>query len=171
MIMGPPEHHKEIAQFLKKEIDGGAKITAFRDNNNSNPIPIGEFGSGKYKLFSTIGAFDMNLNLPIGNFEFASYGELSWLPNAIASSIYWLRDREFNELPIVCEDVVKHNAKSTYRHMAYMPSTFSLKISTGQKIFWLLGVPITDKEISLSSEEVINKANTIYPGWLFNEGT
>lgn len=169
--MGPPEHHKEIAQFLKKKFDGSAKISAFRDNNNLNPIPVGEFSSGKNKLFSTIGAFDMHLKLPISDIELASYGELTWLPNAIASSIYWLRDREFNELPIVCEDVVKHNAKSTYRHMAYMPSAFSLKISTGQKIFWLLGVPIADKEISLSSEEVINKVHAIYPEWLFNEGT
>ena len=167
--MAPPAHHKEVANFLREKINGDVKVTAYRDNNDANPIPIGEFGSGNNRLYSTIGAFDMHLNLPTGNFEFASYGELEWLPNVIASSIYWLTERSLNEWPLVCEDVVKNNAKSTYRHMAYIPSTFTLHISTGQKVHWLLGVPITDNEINISTSELLEKAQSIYPEWLFHE--
>jgi len=166
--LAPPEHHKEIASFLKSKIGGEAKVTAFRNNNGTNPIPIGEFGSSRKKFFSTIGAFDMHLKLPSGNFEFASYGDLEWLPNVLASSIYWLKERSCREWPLVCEDVVKQNAKSTYRHMAFMPSSFSLKVSTDQEIRWLLGVPIADREISISASEVYKKVHHIYPDWLFH---
>ena len=167
--MTPPEHHKEIARFLKQKINGETRVTTYGGNNDLNPIPVGMFGSGKKKLFSSIGAFDMQLKLPTGNYELTSYGELSWLPNVIASSIYWLKERSFTEWPVVCEDVVKHNAKSTYRHMAYIPSVFSLIVSTGQEIRWLLGVPITDNEICISASEALEKAKSIYPDWLFNE--
>jgi hypothetical protein len=167
--LAPPESHKEVANFLKDKVEGEAKIAAFRDNNDSNPIPVGEFGSGKKKLYTSIGAFDMHLNLPLGNFEFASYGDLDWLPNVIASSIYWLKERSCSEWPLVCEDVVKHNAKSTYRHMAYVPATFALKVTTGQEIQWLLGVPITDKEVGISVGQALEKAKLIYPEWLFRE--
>lgn len=167
--MAPSEHHKEVAIFLKNEFDGEAKMTAYRDNKGSNPIPIGEFGSSKHKLFSTIGAFDMSLKLPPGNYEFASYGNLEWLPNVLASSIYWLKERSCSEWPLVCEDVVKHNAKSTYRHMAFIPSAFSLKVSNGQIMQWLLGVPITDEEISITVSQVLEKAKSVYPEWLFHE--
>ena len=167
--MNPPAHHKEVASFLKQKITGEATVNAYRDNNDLNPIPIGEFGSGKKKLYSTIGAFDIHLKLPAGNYELASYGELSWLPNIIASSIYWLKERSLTEWPIVCEDVVKSNTKSTYRHMAYIPSVFSLVVSTGQEIRWLLGIPVTDNKINISSSELLDKAKSIYPEWLFNE--
>lgn len=167
--MAPPEHHREVAGFLKSKIEGEAKVTAYRDNNEANPIPIGEFGSSINKLFSTIGAFDMHLKLPPGNYEFASYGNLEWLPNVLASSIFWLKERSFGEWPLICEDVVKHNTKSTYRHMAYIPSVFKLNVSTSQEIQWLLGVPITDKEISISASKILEKAKSVYPEWLFHE--
>lgn len=167
--MAPSKHHIEVSNFLKEKLNGDAKVTAYRDNNGSNPIPIGEFGANVKKLYSTIGAFDMHLKLPAGNFELASCGEMNWLPNAVASSIYWLRERTSTEWPLVCEDVIKQNAKSQYRHMAFVPSEFKLKISTAQEIKWLLGVPITDKEIGISSIEVLKKAQSIYPGWFFKE--
>jgi len=167
--MPPPEHHKEVASFLREKFNGEAQIAAYRDNNEANPIPVGKFGAGEKKLFSTIGAFDMDLKLPKGDYEFSSFGELEWLPNTIASSIYYLKDRVADNWPVVCEDVVKHNTKNTYRHMAFVPSTYSLKVSTGQNIFWLLGVPITDNEISIDADDVYKKAQTIYPDWLFHE--
>ncbi len=139
----------------------------FRDNNGHDPIAIGEFGSGKKRFYSTIGASDLQLGLPAGHYEFAACGALKWLPNTLASSIYWMNDRSFSEWPLVCEDVVKHNARSTYRHMAYTPSVYKLTVSTRQEIQWLLGVPISDKEIGLSLEEVSAKARSTYPEWLF----
>jgi hypothetical protein len=163
----PPVHHKEVARFLKEATSGDAKVTVFRDNNNASPIPVGAFGSGKKRLYSTIGAFDMHLDLPPGDFEFAACGDLGWLPSALASSIYWLKTRACGEWPLICEDAVKHNAKSTYRHMAYAPSSFSLEISAGKNIQWLLGVPIRDNEIGLSSRDVMERAQEIYPEWLF----
>lgn len=143
------------------------KVTMFRDNNDGHPSPIGEFGSSKKRLYSTIGAFDLDLNLPAGYYELAACGDIKWLPNALASSIYWMDGRSFSEWPLVCEDVVKHNARSTYRHMAYAPSVYKLTVSTQQKIQWLLGVPVSDKEIGLSFEEVLAKVRSIYPEWLF----
>ncbi|RTR34698.1 hypothetical protein [Shewanella atlantica] len=162
----PPSHHKEIANFLRENTEGAPSVSAYRDNNNSRPIPIGQFGKD---FFSTIGAFDMGLRLPSGNFEFAAVGTNQWLPNSVASSIYWLGGRECSEWPLVCEDVVKHNARSTYRHIAYVPSIFSLKLSTGQVINWLLGVPITDNEIGISEKEALERAQQKYPRWLFSE--
>jgi hypothetical protein len=167
--MNPPSHHKEIAKYLKEKIEGDSKVFVYRDNNDSNPIPVGEFGSGKSRFYSTIGMCDLGLNLPAGDYEFAACGKLDWLPNSLASSIYWLKERAISEWPMYCEDVVKHNAKSTYRHMAYIPSTHSLEVSSGQNIQWLLGVPITDKELDLPAVELITKAKACYPGWLFNE--
>ena len=167
--MKPPQHHKEVALFLRDKFEGNVKVTDYMDNNNINPVPIGEFGSRKKCFSSTIGAFDMKLKLPEGNYELASYGDLKWLPNALASSIYWLKERKIEVWPLVCEDVVKHNAKSTYRHMAYIPSDFSTTVSTGQKVQWLLGIPITDKEINISSEKMALITRSVYPEWLFNE--
>jgi hypothetical protein len=68
---------------------------------------------------------------------------------------------------LVCEDAVKRNAKSTYRHMAFVPSDYKLKVSTGQHIQWLLGIPITDYDISISFEECLERAKSIYPDWFF----
>ena len=69
----------------------------------------------------------MGLQLPTGNFELAAYGTNKWLPNAVVSSIYWLRERACSDWPLICEDVVKDNAKSSYRYMAYVPSPFTLQ--------------------------------------------
>lgn len=169
--MTPPKHHKELAKFLHVKLGGDAKITIFRDNDDGHPIPVGEFGSGKKRLYSTIGAFELNLRLPEGNFEFAACSEFSWLPNVLASSIYWMDKRSFDAWPLICEDVVKHNTRSIYRHIAYVPSVYALTVSTKQKIQWLLGVPISDKEIGLSFEEVWAKARSVYPEWLFQVST
>lgn len=165
--MTPPVHHKEVAGFLRSQVGGEARVTEYRDNSGAHPVPIGEFGSQGKRLYSTIGAFDLHLQLPKGNFEFAAYGDLKWLPNALASSIYWMDKRSVSEWPLACEDVVKHNVKSRYRHMAYVPSTRALGVSTGQEIQWLLGVPISDREISLSFTDVWDKARQMYPDWLF----
>lgn len=162
----PPDHHKEIAKFLKENLEGSVSISAYRDNNSGRPVPIGEFGGGFY---STIGALDMALQLPNGSFEFAASGNYSWLPNAVASSIYWLSERICTEWPLVCEDVVKHNAESRFRHMVYVPSRFGLNISTGQKVHWLLGVPISDKDIGITGEEAFRRARKVHPEWLTYE--
>ena len=52
--------------------------------------------------------------------------------------------------------------------MAYIPSVYSLKLSTEEEVQWLLGVPITDKEIGATSNEIAEKARSIYPEWLFH---
>lgn len=161
----PPDHHKEVANFLREQTEGNPSVSVYRDNSNSRPIPIGQFGKD---FFSTIGAFDMELCLPPGNFEFAASGINVWLPNSVASSIYWLGERECSDWPLVCEDVVKDNAKSTYRHMAYVPSPFSHRLSTGQVIKWLLGVPITDSDICITEQAVLERAQQKYPRWLFS---
>ena len=105
----PPNHHKEVANFLREKIEGRASVIEYRDDNDSRPIPIGQFGND---FHSTIGAFDMALNLPSGNFEFAAAGNNEWLPNSVVTSIYWLSEREWYRWPLVCEDAVKNNARS-----------------------------------------------------------
>ncbi|RCU42876.1 hypothetical protein DU002_19165 [Corallincola holothuriorum] len=162
----PPEHHKEIAQYLRSKFEGVPSVAAYRDENDANPIPIGRFESST-AFYSTIGCSDKTLSLPSAGFEFAASGELDWLPNAIASSLYWLKGRECSEWPLVCEDVVRCNARSSYRHMAYVPSQHSFSVSTGQTVRWLLGVPISDQEIALSRQAVEEMARKVYPNWLF----
>lgn len=162
----PPDHHKELAKFLKERSRGDSTVTVYRDNSGNRPVPIGQFGT---EFYSTIGAMDMQLHLPCANVEFAAYGKSDWLPNALASSIYWLKGRECDEWPLVCEDVVKDNAKSNYRHMAYVPSPFRLELSTGQEVKWLLGIPINDSEIGIQKEDVLERASQKYPAWLMRE--
>jgi hypothetical protein len=162
----PPNHHKEIARFLAENTEGNPSVHEYRDNEGNRPIPVGCFGGS---LFSTIGGCDTSHNIPSGCFEFAAFGKSDWLPNAVVSSIYWLKGRAFSHWPLVCEDAVKQNTKSKYRHMAFIPSSSSLAISTGQKVQWLLGVPITDSEIGANLETIKQKAKEIYPRWLFNE--
>lgn len=161
-----PIHHKEIAKFLNDQIAGQPKVHEYRDDYDHRPIPVGCFGGS---FFSSIGVCDTNQDIPNGCYEFAASGKLEWLPNAIVSSIYWLKGRSFTQWPLVCEDVVKQNAKSTYRHMAYIPSPFKLGLSSGQSVQWLLGVPVTDSEIGLSSNAIEQKAKDLYPEWLFHE--
>ena len=168
MSSEPPAHHKEIAVLLRDRVSDDARVTAYRNNQGKNPIPIGQFGK---HFFSTIGVSDKALPIPAGSFEFAAIGKASWLPNAIASSIYWLRDRECDDWPLVCEDVVRHNAKSTYRHMAFVPSDYCHRLSNGSEVRWLLGIPLSDAEIGISKDSLNGKAKKQYPGWLFEEGT
>lgn len=167
--MSPPAHHKEVARYLRDVMPGDANVTLYRDNAGKRPIPIGQFGASGSPFFSTVGAFDDPKEIPAGDYEFAACGGLDWLPNAIASSIYWLKGRQVEEWPLVCEDVVRDNARSTYRHMAYVPSEVDLLLSTGQRIQWLLGVPITDKEISLAFDDIVQKARVKFPNWVFKD--
>lgn len=162
----PPNHHKEIAKFLAEQIDGQPSVHEYRDDNGNRPLPVGCFGG---RFYSTIGSCDTPQNIPPGCFEFAAFGKNQWLPNAIVSSIYWLKGRAIPEWPLVCEDAVKQNVKSKYRHMAFVPSPLKLPLSTGQSIQWLLGVPITDSEVGASKETIEQKVKDLYPGWLFNE--
>ncbi|MEM9283753.1 MAG: hypothetical protein AAGA96_18175 [Verrucomicrobiota bacterium] len=165
--MPPPEQHKEVAKYLKGQIGGDVAVSAFRDSNGNRPIPIGQFGSGSDVFYSTIGAFDSPKSLPAGDFEFAAIGSLSWLPDAIASSIYWLSERSCEAWPLVCEDVVRDNVRSNYRHMAFMPSPATFDLSDGRSIRWLLGVPVTDRQIGIEENEVFREAQSHYPAWLF----
>lgn len=162
----PPKHHKELASFLRDNFSGDCSVVAYRDNNGNRPIPIGKFGEDFY---SSIGAFDMGLCLPAGNYEFATCGRNKWLPNSLASSIYWLSERNCNGWPLVCEEVVRDNARSAYRHMAYVPSPFGLTLSTGQIVKWLMGIPVTDIDINISEHAALERAKKLYPEWLFCE--
>jgi hypothetical protein len=167
--MKPPAHHIEIAKFLASKTTEKPKVIMFRDNQGERPIPIGYYGKGKKQLYSTIGAFDSPKQIPEGNFEFCAFGDLDWLPNAIVTSIYWLANRSCDEWPLICEDAVKQNVRSTYRHMAFVPSDFSIKVSTDQKIQWLLGIPITDYDITIGYEECLERVKSKYPNWFFNK--
>lgn len=167
--MSPPAHHKEVARFLREVMPGEFNVTAYRGNYGKLPIAIGQFQAAGGQFFSTIGALDEPKVIPAGDYEFAAFGTLEWLPNSVASSIYWLKGREVAEWPLVCEDVVCDNASSSYRHVAYVPSTARLSLSTGQQVQWLLGVPITDKDICIAVESVTERAKAKYPEWVFKE--
>lgn len=162
----PPNHHKEIAQFLAEQTEGKPSVHEYKDNDGKRPIPVGCFGG---TLFSTIGVSDLSHNLPSGRFEFAAFGNSDWLPNSVVTSIYWLKGRSISNWPLVCEDAVKQNVKSNNRHMAFVPSPYKLALSTGQNVQWLLGVPIPDSEIGASLDQIEQKAKDLYPRWLFNE--
>lgn len=162
----PPNHHKEIARFLAEKNKGCPSIHEYRDDNGNRPLLVGCFGGS---FFSSIGECDAKHSIPPGCFEFAAFGKSNWLPNAVVTSIYWLRDRTFSDWPLICEDAVRKNAKNNYRHMAFVPSAFKLTLSTGQTVQWLLGVPVTDSEISANKEVIEQKAKEIFPEWLFNE--
>jgi hypothetical protein len=69
---------------------------------------------------------------------------------------------------MVCENVVRDNAKSTYRHMVYIPSNHFVTVSNGDPVTWLLGFPITDADIGLLLAEARQRAEAIYPKWVFN---
>ncbi len=162
-----PDHHKNLAKHLRERFAGPATVVVYRDNQGNRPIPIGEFGSGKDRFLSTIGVCDIALSIPGGRYEFAAMGKSAWLPNAIASSIYWLEDREIDGWPLVCEDVIRQNAVSTYRHMVYVPSGYACRLPAGPAVRWLLGAPIKDSEIALGFDEAAQKAGALFPSWLF----
>lgn len=162
----PQNHHKEIAQFLAEQTEGNPSVHEYKDNDGRRPINVGCFGG---TLFSTIGVSDISHNLPSARFEFAAFGNSDWLPNSLVTSIYWLKERSISNWPLVCEDAVKQNVKSKYRHMAFVPSSYKLALSTGQNVQWLLGVSIPDSEIDSTFKQIEQKAKELYPRWLFNE--
>lgn len=168
--MSVPQHHKDLAKHLRERLGDPGTVIIFRDNQGQRPVPIGHFGPAKLRFFSTIGICDSSLHIPKGHYEFAAIGKFAWLPNAVASSVYWIKDRSVDEWPLVCEDVIKQNAKSTYRHMVYIPSQYRFQVPCGPSIEWLLGAPIKDSEIALDLNEASQKIRKLYPSWFFDKG-
>lgn len=164
--MAIPGHHKEIFKHLLGRFDGEATVHDYRDNAGKHPVAIGAFGPSKSRFYSTIGICDRKLKIPSGRFELAAIGASEWLPNALASSLYWLRERRIENWPMVCEDTVKTNAKSTYRHMAYVPSAYEFVVSKGKPVRWLLGIPLKDAEIGIEIAEVWESVRAKYPTWI-----
>jgi hypothetical protein len=161
-----PQHHKDIFRHLRALLPGPDNVFTFADNQNKCLVPVGYYGPARKRFYATIGISDRKLPIPAGRFELAAFGKTAWLPNALASSVYWLKGRRIKEWPLVCEDVVKHNTRSTYRHMAYVPSEYTFTPPGKRKIRWLLGVPITDAEIGLGYGEVLAKVKKLYPKWM-----
>lgn len=165
-MLQPPPSHKALAAYLRDRLGGPASVSIYRDNQGRGPTPIGSFGAAGRRFHSTIGVFERQLPVPPGIYELAACGSPIWLPNALASSLYWLKARRADTWPLVCEDVVKDNASSVYRHMAYVPSDNCFELSPGLQIRWLLGLPIRDDEVALSLESACERANAAYPDWL-----
>ena len=159
-------HHKEFVSHIRALAPGHFSAANYRDDYGKRPVMIGEFGPASNRLYSTIGVCDQSLRIPHGRFELATIGKLPWLPNALVSSIYWLADRTVDAWPMFCEDVVRCNSKSTYRHMAYLPSGHAYQASSGAPIAWLLGFPISDADIVISLIEASERVTAIFPAWL-----
>ena len=168
--MAIPEHHKELANFLRTQFGGVPKVTAYHDESGKRTTTIGEFQTSSGLFYSTIGECDSIYSIPDGSFEFAVIGSLSWLPNALASAVFWLEERSTSDFPLICEDIIRPNAKSTYRHLAFCPSKYAYTTSAGHTVQWLLGIPIKDSDISLSSDDHFNLAYKLCPAWLFEAG-
>lgn len=165
--MHVPEHHKEIVKYLRERTSEGAKVFEYHDDHGKRRIHVASFGKKADKLISTVGACDKSYGNPPAHYEFAAFGSTEWLPNALVSSVYWLASRSIDEWPLVCEDVVRQNVRSPYRHMAYLPSAAAFQPpSANFSIRWLLGVPIRDSEISWDIEALNERARNIYPSWL-----
>ena len=164
--MTAPAHHKEFVSHIRTLVPDHFRAANYRDDHGKRPVMIGEFGSASNRFYSTIGVCDQSLHIPPGRYELAAIGNLSWLPNALVSSIYWLKERSIEEWPMVCEDVVRCNSKSTYRHMAYVPSSYAHQVSSGAPISWLLGFPISDTDIGISLNEASARTAAIFPAWL-----
>ncbi len=161
-------HHKEIAKHLREQFGEPASVANYRDDHGQRPIAVGAFGPTRSRFYSTIGICDLRFEIPSGRFEFAATGVLDWLPNALASSVYWLNDRHIGEWPLICEDVVMANVKSTHRHMGYFPSIYRYAVPEGAPVRWLLGVALKDSEVGLSAAEIMRKIADVYPGWLWD---
>jgi hypothetical protein len=171
-VVSPPSatpavapHHRELAQYLRDRFDGHATVSAYRDNQDLRPVPIGTFGAGPARFYSTIGMADRTFATGTGH-ELATFGIHDWLPNALASAVYWLEDRGTGRLPLVCEDVVRQNARSRYRHLGFVRSTFVYAAPSGPRSSWLLGIPIADSRINVTEDELLGEARQIYPTWL-----
>jgi hypothetical protein len=164
--MSPPVTHKLLAGHLRDRVGGDASVVVYRDNDGKRPIAVGTFGAGAQRLHSTIGIFEQTLPVPSGAYELAAFGPEPWLPNTLASSVYWLKGRDTDAWPLVCEDVVSQNTRSRFRHMAYTPSHYAHELAVGVVVRWLLGVPISDKDIGISRVELNVRATKVYPSWL-----
>lgn len=143
----------------------------YHDEYGHRSLVIGEFGPTKSRFYSTIGISDRRFGIPEGRFEFAVSGALPWLPNALATSVFWLWDRGTDDWPLVCEDAVKTNVRSTYRHMGYLPSAYEYPLSKGAPVRWLLGVPLRESELSFGSEALNERIRKVFPGWLVDGST
>jgi hypothetical protein len=163
-----PDHHKELAQFLKDKFEGIVSVRSYRDEYNKRSVPIASYELKNTTFYSTLGICDKKLYIPKGHYEFALTGKLSWLPNVLSSSIFWMDGRSFENWPLVCEDVVMLNVRSTYRHVLFVPSVYSFVSSAGFSINWLLGIPIKDSELNMGLAEANKRATKNYPDWLFN---
>ncbi len=164
--MSLPQHHKELVSHIKTMVPGHISAANYRDDHGKRPVMICEFGPKISRFYTTIGVCDASLSLPPGRFELATIGKLPWLPNALVSSVYWLKKRKVDEWPLVCEDVVRPNSRSTYRHMAYIPASYCHEVTSGPPVSWLLGVPVTDLEIGLSFSEAVARVAAVFPAWL-----
>lgn len=167
--MSIPNHHKEIVKYLRELAPGHFRAINYGDNSGKRTVMVAEFGKEVSPLLTTVGLCDESMPIPAKRVELAAIGKHPWLPNAVASSVFWLHGRNIESWPLVCEDVVKDNVKSTYRHMAYVPSNHYCAVSKGDPISWLLGFPITDKDIGLQLSEALERAKSIYPQWLSSE--
>jgi hypothetical protein len=97
--------------------------------------------------------------------ELATFGIHDWLPNALASAVYWLEDRGTERRPLVCEDVIRHNGRSAYRHLGFVRSTFVFAAPSGPRISWLLGIPL-DSVLGVTEESLVGEVIKTYPAWL-----
>lgn len=167
--MKPKETHKEIAKKLLERIGGEPKVVMFGDASGGNRVAVGEYGKKNCRVYSTIGLFEKKFGIPSGSFEFALAGPQDWLPLTVVTTLIWLKGRTIKEWPLVCEDVIRPNAKSTYRHIAYIPSDFTFTVSSGKKVRWLIGVPVTDKDISITENEVKNRCKKVFPAFFFGD--
>ena len=165
--MDIPEHHRQIAKYVAGQFAGKPKVGVYHDDHGKRAVPIGEHGPATHRFYTTIGMCDEEFGLPEGVYEFATVGALAWLPDAIVSSVHWLKGRSFEEWPLVCEDAVRQNVKSTYWHMAYVPSPFTLQLGDGRRVRWLLGTPITDAQRGLGVGELEGTVREAFPAWLF----
>jgi hypothetical protein len=157
-------HHRELAQYLRDRFDGHATVSAYRDNQDLRPVPIGTFGAGPARFYSTIGMADRTFAHGSGQ-ELATFGIHDWLPNALASAVYWLEDRGTERRPLVCEDVIRHNGRSAYRHLGFVRSTFVFAAPSGPRISWLLGIPL-DSVLGVTEESLVGEVIKTYPAWL-----
>lgn len=166
--MEPAAHHKELVSHLRTRATGHFSAAAYRDEYGRRPVLVAQFGPERSRLYTTVGVCDRRLDLPSGRYELAACGQPRWLPNALVSSVYWLNERSTDDWPLVCEDVVRHNARSPYRHMAFVPSGTHVAVSHGSPVTMLLGVPVTDNEIGLSFEHASEKVAAAFPPWLLS---
>lgn len=165
--MDPSQQHKEIAKHIADLGGADASVHQYRDNAGRNPVLVAAAGPKEHRLYSTVGVSDRQLSLPAARAELALIGSYPWLPNALASTLYWLRDRSFTDWPVVCEDVVKHNTKGPYHHLAFCLADAQLVTEGGRSVNWLVGIPIRDSDILVTADDCLSQARKAFPHWFF----